>query len=203
MFLKLIIASIISLLLTSCVSNNFHYDMKNSSLSFPLENLNKKVFLTDVKYENTFSGCSVDTYILSCKSKEYGNFFIENIELANNCQWNGAANGFFTYELKTRLKFKTFKLVDRFTKQNYEISTYKVDGEKYVSIIERYTVNGNILIIDNRGKLSAEIIKTLDPEFEYKYLNEQRTDIKYDYSLVKNNVFFRYFGKEVEVLDRK
>jgi hypothetical protein len=203
MFIKVIIASIISLLLNSCVSNNFHYDMKNSSLSLPLEKLNKKVFLTDVKYENTFSGCSLDTYILSGKSKEYGKLFVENIELANNCQWNGSASGFFTYELKTRLKFKSFKLVDRFTKQNYEISTYKVDGNKYVSIIERYTVNSNILIIDNKGKLSAELINKLDPEFEYKYLNEQRTDIKYDYSLVKNNVFFRYFGKEVEIIDKK
>lgn len=196
MFYKSIIALSITLLLTSCVSSSFSYDKKTSSVSFPLQEINKKILLTDVKYQNTFSNCSLDTYILSAKSQEYGNLFIENIELSSNCQWNGLASGFFIYELKNRLKFKTFKLVDRFTKENYEISTYKVDGDKYLNILERYTVNGNVLIIDNRGKLSAEIIKNLDPRFELKYLNESRTDINYNYSLVDNNFIFGYFGIE-------
>ncbi len=198
MFFKLIISSIIAVFLTSCVSNNFHYDTKTSSIVLPLPKLDKKISFSDVKYENTFSGCSLNSYILSAKSKEYGNIFIENIQLANGCQWNGSASGFFTYELRTRLKLKTFKLVDRFTKENYEVSTYRVDGDKYLSIIERYTVDSNVLIIDNMGKLSSQIIKDLDPKFEYKYLDENRTNIKYNFSLVKNNLFFRYFGSEDE-----
>ena len=198
MFLKSIIISAFILLFSACTSNNFFYDNAKSSVSFPLNQTNKNINLTNAKYENTFSGCSLDTYTLSDENSQYGKLFIEHIRLADNCQWNGLASGYFTYEFKTRMKFKSFDLADRFVKQNYEISTYKVNGEKYLSIIEIYSVGSNIFILDNSGKLSFEIIKSLDSNYVYKYLNEPRTDIKYNFSLVQNNAFFSYFGRESE-----
>lgn len=201
MFFKSIIALSITLLLTSCVSNSLNYNNKKSSINLTINNKEKVITLTNPKFVNTFSVCSLDTYTLSDENSEYGRLFLENIALEGNCQWNGAASGFFVYELRTKLKFKTFKLVDRFIQKNYEISTYKVDGDKYVSIIEMYSVNSNSFIIDNKGKLSTEIIKALDPEFKFKYTDAPRTDIKYDFSLVQNNIFKGYFTKESERID--
>ncbi|WP_428025808.1 hypothetical protein [Arcobacter sp.] len=197
MFFKSIIFSSLVLLFTSCASSSL-YDKKDNSVNFTLFDINKKIHLTNPKYTYTFSTCSLDTYTLKDENKEYGNLFIEHIFLDNSCYWNGLASGFFVYELKSRMKFKSFDLVDRFTKSNYEISTYKVDGEKYVSIIDMFNVHGNVLIIDNRGKLSQQIVKSLDAKFEYKYLDAPRTDIKYDYSLVQNNRLFGYFTRESE-----
>ncbi len=198
MFFKSIIFSLIAIFFTSCASSSFYYDKKENSANINLLNVNKKITLTNPKIEHTFSQCTINSYILKDDNKKYGNLFLENIELYNNCHWNGSASGFFTYELKTRMKFKSFELVDRFSKDHYEISTYKVNNEKYVSIIDMYTVNRDVLIIDNNGKLSQEIIKILDPKFNFKYVNSPRTDINYNYSLVKFNMFNSYFTKESE-----
>jgi hypothetical protein len=198
MFFKSLIASLIALFITSCASSSFYYDKKDSSVNINLVTINKKIALTNPKLEHTFSSCTMNSYILKDDNKKYGNLFLENIELTNNCHWNGSASGFFTYELKTRMKFKSFELVDRFTKDYYEISTYKVNDEKYVSIIDMYTVNRDVLIIDNSGKLSQEIIKTLNPNFNFKYVNAPRTDIDYNFSLVKFNTFNGYFTRESE-----
>ncbi|MGB5920304.1 hypothetical protein [Arcobacter sp.] len=198
MFFKSLIFSLIAIFFTSCASSSFYYDKKDSSANINLLNVNKKIVLTNPKIEHTFSQCTINSYTLKDDNKKYGNLFLENIQLSTDCHWNGSVTGFFTYELKTRMKFKSFELVDRFSKDYYEISTYKVNNEKYVSIIDMYTVNSDVLIIDNNGKLSQEIIKILDPEFNFKYVNAPRTDINYNYSLVKFNMFNSYFTKESE-----
>jgi hypothetical protein len=203
MFFKSIILSLFALLLTACVSSSFVYDKQNSSFSLPIFDADKKIRLTAPKYENTYSVCSLDTFTISDDNYNYGKLFIENIQLESNCHWNGLASGYFTYEFRTRMKFKTFELVDRFIKQNYEVSTYKVDGEKYLSIIEMYSVNNNVFILDNSGKLSVELIKLLDANYEYKYSDLPRADVQYDFSLVKNNAIYSYFGKESESIDVK
>ena len=196
MFFKSIIILSFVLLFSACTSNNFFYDNAKSSVSFPLNQTNKNINLTNVKYENTFSDCSLDTYTLSDENSQYGTLVIEHIRLAHNCQWNGLASGYFTDEFKTRMKFKSFDVAERVVRHNFEISTYQVNEEKYLSISEIYSVGSNIFILDNSGKLSFEIIKSLDSNYVYKYLNEPRTDIKYNFSLVQKNAFFSYFGRE-------
>jgi len=198
MFFKSIILALTTLLFTSCVSYNFTYNKKLGSFSLPIHDLKKEFTLTNPIYKNTYSGCSLDTFTINDENNTYGKLFIENIELDNNCSWNGLGSGYFTYELRTRMKFKSFELVDRFIKQNYEISTYKVNGEKYLSIIDMYSVNNNTFILDNKGKLSFEIIKSLDANYQYKYLDLPRTEVYYEYSLVQNNIFHNYFGKQSE-----
>jgi len=197
MFLKSVFIASFTLLFSSCTMNNFYLNNDKNFIYFPLENGEvKKITLSKPKYENTFSQCSQDTYKLSDENYEYGKLFIEHISLEHSCSWNGLASGYFTYELKNRLKFNSFKLVNRFTKFNYEISTYKINDEKYVDIIDIFSVDSNILIIDNKGKLSSMLISKLDSKYEYKYLNEPRSDLDYNYSLVDNNMIFSYFGRE-------
>lgn len=183
---------------SGCFVNTFHLNKKDKEINLSFDDKIIKIKLSKPLYENTYSQCSQDTYKLNDDNHVYGKLYIENIELDNSCSWNGLASGYFAYELKNRLKFKSFKLVNKFTKFNYEISTYLVNNEKYIDIIEIFSVNKNIFILDNMGKLSSYIISKLDKKYEYKYLNRQRTDIKYSFSLVDNNTFLNYFGKEVE-----
>lgn len=201
MFYKYLGSFILALFFTACSTSNYVlYNYKTSSddgtnvISFDFGKSEKKIELTKPKYENRFSDCSIDTYTLFDDNYEYGKLFIENIELENTCSWNGLPSGYFIYEFKN--KFKSFKLVNRFLKSNYEVSTYLVDGEKYVDIIDIFSVNKNTFIIDSKGKLASLIISSLEADYEYKYLEEKRLDFDYDYSLVQNNFFKAYFGRE-------
>lgn len=203
MIFKSLFIVFISIFFTACSVENYNlYSYKNSinngknTISLNLMGIEKKIELTNPKYENTYSSCSQDTYTLFDDNYNYGKLFIENIDLSFNCQWNGLASGYFVYEFKNRNKFKSFELVNRFLKQNFEVSTYLVDGEKYVDIIDIFSVNKNTLIIDERGKLAYLIISNLDPKYEYKYLDKPRLDFNYNYSLVQNNMLFSYFGYE-------
>lgn len=202
MFSKFVLAFFIAVLFSACSVDNFvlyNYktlDNNKNIVSFDFNGNIKRVEFLNPKYNNQYSDCSIDTYTLSEESKEYGKLFIENIRLDNNCQWNGLASGYFVYEFKNRNKYKSFKLVSRFLKSNFEVSTYLVDNEKYVDIIDIFSVNTNTLIIDSKGKLASLIISSLDSNTEYKYLNKPRLDFEYNYSLVNNNIIFHYFGRE-------
>lgn len=202
MFPKFLFGLFIAVIFSACSVDNFvlyNYktlDNNKNIISFDFNGKIKRIELSNPKYENQYSDCSLDTYTLSDESKEYGKLFIENIELEHNCQWNGLASGYFVYEFKTKNKYKSFKLVSRFLKSNFEISTYLVDDEKYVDIIDIFSVNRNTLIIDSKGKLASLITSSLDANFEYKYLDKPRLDFDYNHSLVNSNIFFNYFGRE-------
>ncbi len=202
MFSKFALGLFVAVLFSACSVENFNLynyktlDNHKNIISFDFNGTIKRVELLNPKYENQYSDCSLDTYTLSDDNKEYGKLFIENIQLDNSCQWNGLASGYFVYEFKNRSKFKSFKLVNRFLKSNFEVSTYLVDGEKYVDIIDIFSVNSNTLIIDSKGKLASMIISNLDSKYEYKYLDKPRLDFDYNFSLVNNNFFLHYFGRE-------
>lgn len=202
MFSKIAITAFIAVLFSACSVENYnlynYQTLQNHKnvITFNMNGIEKKIELQKPKYEYQFSNCSQNTYTLSDDSSEYGKLFIENISLESTCQWNGLASGYFIREFKNINKFKSFELVNRFLKSNYEISTYLVNNEKYVDIIDIFSVDQNTLIVDSKGKLASIIISNLDSTYEYKYLDKPRLDVTYNYSLVQNNFFKHYFGRE-------
>lgn len=203
-FKNLFVCFLVVLFLSSCSYNYFNYDTKKDLISFPLsKDKSMIVKLDNSKFEYRFSQCSFNSYTLKDKSEKYGELFLENIELESSCQWNGLASGYFIYELRNQMKFKDFKFIERFKKDNYEISTYKIDNSSYINIIELYTTSTNLFIVDNKGVLSAELIRNLDSKYMFKYDELKRVNIDYNYSLVDNNFYKSYFSFEKMLADEK
>ena len=155
-------------------------------------NPSKKIYTYDI--------CTKSSYISSVNSEKFGVLFSEYINLDNECLWNGFQRGYFEYLFKTTLKLKSFEILERKDFNNYEFSTYLIDGKYHMNLIYKYSTSEDMFIIDYNGKYSTRLIKEFDENYENNYLNKERFSSNYSNSLVKMNFINSYFSKEKEII---
>lgn len=165
-------------------------------------NLDNKLQLVLNEKNSTFDSCTNFSYIGKSTTKEFGQVFVEYINLNSNCKWNGLSRGFFTDLFKSTLKIDSFKLIERKEFKNYEFSTYLVDEKYFMNIIYIYTVYEDYFIIDYNGIYSDRLIKEFDEAYINLYLNKPRFFTNYKNSLVRMNMLNSYFSKEREYFER-
>lgn len=183
--MKLLFIIFISVFFSSCISsNNIDIQKDFSSLQ------NNKKFTVDF--------CSDSSFINNIKTNIYGDLFIENISLNNNCQWNGLSRGFFEDLFRKSLNIKKLQIIERFNFSNIEFTTYLVDDKFYVNLIYQYLFNKDIFILDYKGIYSEEKIKIFNKDYKNKYISKNRFTEKYSLSLVNKNIVNGYFSKIVE-----
>jgi hypothetical protein len=166
----------------------------NSCISSKNRVLNNEI--SDFKKINTYDYCSKFSYIANIEDIKYKNLFIEYINLDSNCKWNGLASGYFISLFKEELKAKSFELVQRFDFKNLEISTYIVDKQFYVDIVNEFGVFDDKFIIDYSGIYTDEILRKNGRINNYK--DYARLDFEYSKSLVRFNFINNYFSRDSE-----
>jgi len=156
-----------------------------------------------INKEFTSSSCTKFSYISTIKNQNYGDLFIEYINLENSCNWNGFQRGYFEYLFKSTLKLKSFRLVESKDYQNYEFNTYIIDEKYYMNLIYKYSIYEDLFIIDYDGKYFTEQIKKFDKDYNNIYMNKERFLSNYKNSLVRMNIINSYFSTQREELNFK
>lgn len=192
---KSIFIIILALFFSACSSQTFFFGVNNNELHFkvPNEKFYTLKLATPAIVVNNDS-CSMYSYTLNDSLKEYGNIFIEDINLHSNCQFNTEALGAFMYEFKEQLHLKSLEKVEEITHQNYEFSTYKVNDTQYMNVIYIYSPFSMTFIVDYDGKLHNELLMQFDAKYTNGFITQKRFDANYHYSLVKMNLFKHYFN---------
>ena len=170
-------------------------DIKTVNLDDNIINHQNKIYTNDY--------CTNFSYISKENSKEYGNLFIEYIDLDLSCNWNGFQRGYFDYLFETTLKLKSLKAVERLDYGNFEFSTYLINDNSYMNLIYKFGANEDMFIIDYDGKLSDKLIKEFNQDYINKYINKTRFISNYSNSLVKMNIINSYFSREREPFELK
>ena len=190
----------IVIFLNSCASNKQVLKVQQNNntykLSFTHKGKTKTFVLNNFKKTNSFDTCvASNSYTIFERNKHLGNIYLEAISLKSNCQWNGLASGYFIYEFKQ--KFESFEKVFKQEKQNLILTTYKVDGEKYIDMVELYYPNRNVFILDSKGIMTKSLLELFQFEsYEKRFLESRLTLKDYNNSLVRQNIFKNFFSRE-------
>lgn len=179
---KTIFTIFISLFFISCSAN---YPLIQENLTF------QKSF-------RTYDSCTFSSNIALATYKNYGKIFIENIELRDNCHWNGLSRGYFVSLFMSSIKAKSYTLVKSVEFDNIQIMTYLVDKLYYVDIIHQFGVFKDSFIIDYSGYYSYDLNKNITKDEPKK----PRLEVEYFNSLVKMNFFNSYFTKSREFYEK-
>ncbi|MFA7084628.1 MAG: hypothetical protein WC141_08850 [Arcobacteraceae bacterium] len=197
--LRVFFLVLVAIFFSSCSALTYTYQPHEKSLVFKKT---KESFYTvqllNPKVINTYDSCALGSYILQDKSPLYGNIFIEHISLMSNCLFNSDTFGLFIYEFKEQLKLKSLKPIETIKHNNYEFYAYKTNDEKIVNFIFIYSPFEYTFLVDYNGKLYEEVVKQFDALYESPYLDSERFQGNYNYSLVKMNVFKAYFTRMSE-----
>lgn len=175
-----------------------NYSSKTKELSFYSNSkLVEKLSFDNPKQKHYLSmPCVLDSYTIEEKNNKYGKLFFEYIDLNSNCIWRGLANGFFETSLNYELKLDSFEVVENIDINNYTFKTYKINNESYLSAIYSYYTNTNMFLLDYEGKFYTKFLKELKPNYKSKYLHKKRFTGNYNKSLVRKNIFEKYFRQE-------
>ncbi|WP_321468170.1 hypothetical protein [Halarcobacter sp.] len=142
--------------------------------------------------------CTDNSYTISDKNIEYGNLFIESINLDSNCHWSGLPLSHFESSVKSQLKFDEMETVEKIEIDAYVFKTYKVNENKYFSIIYIYNASDKSkFILDYNGLLYTKLIQSFDKNYKNKFLSEPRYSGNYNDSLARKNIVHKYFYAEL------
>ena len=199
-FYKYLLLILLSLFFVSCSSTiQYNYAQNSKMLTFGISgNKHIKIKLTKPIYVDSFNSCANFSYTISDKNTKYGNLFIENINLEHNCTWNGLSTSFLESDFKDKLKLSSIEVVEEFDIKNYNFKTYLINKKSYMSLIHVFGPYMDTIIIDYDGKLYDEVLKSFKSDYVNKYISKKRFISNYNESMVRNNMFNGYFGRESE-----
>ncbi|MAD42220.1 MAG: hypothetical protein CL623_07495 [Arcobacter sp.] len=186
--INLLFIASMALFFTACTSTKYN-------------NVNNYIDLSKINKQYTSDSCTFSSYILNTSSAEYGDIFIEQVNLNNNCEWNGFQRSYFDDLFKEKNSIKTMVAIERLDFQGYEFSTYLINDKYIMNLIYKFSGNENKFIIDYNGKLFTKMIRQFDKTYENKYLKKPRFSSNYNSSLVNQNILKNYFNEEFEALD--
>jgi len=186
---KLIYFILIVLFFNACSITKYNY-------------LNNYIDITKEKKYFTNDMCSTNSYLVKSRSIEYGDIFIEHINLDTSCQWNGLPRSFFDDLFKQKNHIKSMRILERIDLENFEFNTYLINDKYILNLIYYFSSFEDTFIVDYKGVLFTKIIKSFDKNYVNRYLSKQRYSSKYNSSLVNNNIIGNYFSKEIEFSDK-
>lgn len=179
--------------------------LQNNKLHFNDKKSNKKLLTLNIDKDaktTQFDKCTIDAYTINTVDKDYGDLFIENIDLKSNCDWDGLGRGQFIYYFKKNMKIDHMKLIKRIDIGNYEFSQYLLDNRCTVNIIYIWGSTKSTFILDKSGKLTNGLLNALGSKDRFT-LTSNTCNLIYEKSMVKVNWFEKFFHKEVRGDDQK
>lgn len=193
---KILILLISIFFLSGCADKNAVYKLDNRSITLG-KDINNRVNInfTNPLMQRHLERCVFDSYTLLDDNENYGNLFIEYIDISSNCRWNGLSSGFFETSLRYSLKLNSIKTVETFEIDNYTFKTYMINNDSYLSAIYIYKGSTkDVFILDYYGRLYTKVLKTFNPNYINKFLAKKRFIGRYNESLVRKNFIEHYFS---------
>ena len=135
-----------------------------------------------------------DPFVLEAYTLDSKDIFIEYIRLDHSAQWNGLSLSFFETFFKEKLKIKEFEIIEKKEYGHYTFKTYKINDSFNIHMIFISTVVSDIMILDTKGNLYKNLIFRLDGNYEYKFENDEKGDINFNISMVKENSIRGFFS---------
>ncbi len=178
-----------------CASSTSYQYSANKVVLGKNENLVNLDFTNPI-FQRQASFCTTNSYTLSDENIKYGYLFIESIELSNGCNWNGLPSSFLESSIKDELNLFSLKTVEEYDIDGYNFKTLKVNDDSYINLIYIYNGNKDRFILDSYGRLYDKLLKSFKPDYENKYFAKKRFLGKYNNSLVRKNLIYRYFEAE-------
>lgn len=135
-----------------------------------------------------------DPYVISAYTLVTKNIHLEFMRFDNDVNLN--ANILSVYEdlIKEKLKIKRLEVIEEKDIDTYCFKTYKADNSFIFHIVSLYTSFSELIIIDTKGRLYKELLLSLDSNYVYTFDEEQKGDVNFSISLVKENSMRSYFG---------
>ncbi len=135
-----------------------------------------------------------DSYVIEAYTLNNQDIFLEYIKLDSNSQWNGQALSLYETFFKEKLNIKEFETIEKKEINNYTFKIFKVNDSFILHLIYIYTVNSDIIILDTKGKLYKGLLSRLDKFYKYNFPKEEKGDINFNISMVKENSLKGFFN---------
>lgn len=135
-----------------------------------------------------------DPYILEAYTLASGDIFLEYIRDDFNTSWNGQALSLYEGFFKEKLKINTFEVKESIELDSYVFKTFLVDDSFILHLIYIYDVSSNVIIIDTKGQLYKDLLRSLKDNYTYKFEDEVKGEINFNISIVKENSIKGYFN---------
>ncbi len=137
-----------------------------------------------------------DSYIFEAYTLNTKDIFLEYIKVDVNTQWNGQALSLFEGFFKEKLNIGDIEVLEKKEIGTYTFKIYKLDDSFILHMIYIYSVSSDVIILDTKGDLYKNLLFRLDGKYEYRFDNEEKGDINFNISMVKENWLKGFFGSQ-------
>ncbi|WP_072682583.1 hypothetical protein [Arcobacter sp. LA11] len=135
-----------------------------------------------------------DPFIMEAYTLNTQDIFLEYIRVDHNTQWNGQALSLFEGFFVEKLNIRDFETIEKKDIEHYTFKTYRINESFVIHSIAIYTVVSDIIILDTKGDLYKNLLFRLDGNYQYKFDKEEKGDINFNISMVKENCFKGFFS---------
>lgn len=166
------------------------FKFENNSLFFKLKN--------DDFYEYELDDYEIktrhDPYVLEAYTLQTSTLFLEAIRTDSNTSWNGQALSLYEGFFKEKLHLRMMETIEKKEIGNYTFKVYKLDESFIVHMIYISFGMNEILILDTQGELYKNVLFRLDGKYIYKFQKEEKGNVNFNISLVKENCLRGFFN---------
>ncbi len=135
-----------------------------------------------------------DPFILEAYTLNTKDIFLEYIRVDQNTFWNGQAFSLYEDFFKEKLDISSFETIEKKEVENYTFETKRVNESFVLHMIYIYMVNIDIIIVDMKGELYKNLLFRLDRNYLYKFNEEEKGEVNFNISLVKENCTRSFFN---------
>ncbi|XOB63386.1 hypothetical protein ACMC56_06145 [Campylobacterota bacterium DY0563] len=135
-----------------------------------------------------------DPYVISAYTLTTKDIHLEFMKVDSDVHWNADCLSIYEDLIKEKLKIKRLEVLEERDIETYCFKTYKADNSFIFHIIYVYTSLSNLIVIDTKGKLYKELLIKLDSSYQYSFDNEEKGEVNFNLSLVKENSMRSYFA---------
>lgn len=139
-----------------------------------------------------------DTFVLEAYTLRTDDIFLEFIRIDNNTQWESHALSLYESFFKEKLLIKSMDVIEKIVIDHYTFKTYKINDSFVLHLIHIYTAVSDIIIVDTKGELYKQILFRLDGKYEYKFDNEEKGEVNFNISMIKENCIRNFLRSDDE-----
>ena len=137
-----------------------------------------------------------DSYVLEAYTILSSSLLVEYVNIDNDVTWDGLPSSLYISLLKNRENIKEMSVLEKHEFDGFDFIVYEVDKKYILNFIYIYEVNKDVFIVDTSGDLFSKLLSQFDFSYEYKYDKSKMVTLKGDFSIVRENAIYSYFGLE-------
>jgi hypothetical protein len=136
-----------------------------------------------------------DPFVYEAYTLNNKEIFLEYIRPDANASWNGQPLSLYEGFFKKKLGIRYLDVIENREYPNYVFKTYRVNDSFILHMIYLFTPVSELFVVDVKGNLYKNLQLKLNKNYKYAYENEQKGDINFNISLVKDNSIKGYFNE--------